>query len=79
MKKHTLPFKCKHMIVGKGICQAAFQYLKDRNRHIESIHLRSAPPLYCPVHGCKQSREKGKGMRKDNLNRHIRTQHQDIC
>lgn len=35
--------------------------------------------LHCPVTRCKHSTGKGKGMRKGNLNRHMRVRHGDVC
>jgi hypothetical protein len=72
-KKHSRPFKCQ--VNG---CHQAFQFSKDLGRHVKSVHqqITNSEPLYCPFEGCKHSLGVGKGiMRKDNLDRHIRTAH----
>jgi hypothetical protein len=71
-KKHFPPFKCDD-------CDKAFRYRKDLNRHRTSKHSGTAGGsmvLFCPYPGCKFSAERSTGStRRDNLNRHIRTQH----
>jgi len=74
LKKHFPPFQCLH----EG-CSRFFQYRKDLRRHCEAKHPESvadAALLYCPYEGCKFSFQGGTGVsRRDNLNRHVRTQH----
>jgi len=73
-KRHDRPFKCT-----ASQCDRAFQYKKDLERHRHAKHSETVPGialLYCPHPGCKYSFERGTGSsRKDNLKRHIRTQH----
>jgi len=72
MKKHFPPFQCND-------CDKAFQYRKDLKRHRESKHpetVEEPTVLFCPYPGCKFSAERSTGStRRDNLNRHIQTQH----
>ncbi|CAI6334833.1 unnamed protein product [Periconia digitata] len=73
-KRHNPPFKCP-----ASQCSAAFRYRKDLTRHQMSKHADNTEPgtrLYCPYSGCKFSYEKGRGSaRKDNLSRHVQSQH----
>jgi len=72
MKKHFPPFQCDN-------CSRAFQFRKDLTRHCKSQHpetVEELTVLFCPYPGCKFSPERSTGStRKDNLNRHIQTQH----
>lgn len=72
MKKHYPPFPCDE-------CDKAFRYRKDLTRHCKSRHpetVEESEVLFCPSHGCKFSAERSTGSsRRDNLNRHIQTQH----
>lgn len=72
MKKHSPPFQCDK-------CTHAFVYKKDLKRHCSSKHPETAGELtrlFCPFSGCKFSAEKSSGStRRDNLERHIQTQH----
>jgi len=73
MKKHFPPFQCDE-------CDRAFQYRKDLKRHRQSQHPETVEeptmPRFCSYPGCKFSAERSTGYtRKDNLNRHIQTQH----
>jgi len=72
MKKHFPPFKCDD-------CNIPFRYSKDLKRHCKSQHpetVEGQTVLFCPYPGCKFSPERSSGStRRDNLNRHIQTQH----
>jgi hypothetical protein len=72
MKKHFPPFQCDD-------CDMAFRYSKDLKRHCKSQHpetVEGQTVLFCPYLGCKFSAERSSGStRRDNLNRHIQTQH----
>jgi len=72
MKTHNPPFQCED-------CGKAFQYKKDLRRHCGSQHpelVEEPTMLFCPYLGCKFSAERSTGStRKDNLYRHIQTQH----
>lgn len=73
MKKHFPQFQCDD-------CDKAFRYRKDLRRHCESQHretVEGPTALFCcPYPECKFSAERSAGStRRDNLNRHIQTQH----
>jgi len=72
IKKHYPPFQCDK-------CDKAFRYQKDLTRHYKSKHpdtVEGFEVLFCPFSGCKFSAERSTGSsRRDNLNRHIQTQH----
>jgi len=74
LKKHLRPFSCT--VAG---CQRAFEFKKDLERHLKAKHRETVPGtalFYCPYEGCKFSLDAGAGLtRKDNLNRHIQSQH----
>lgn len=72
LKKHNPPFQCSS-------CGYSFRYRKDLTRHLNEKHPNEVPNaqrFYCSVPGCKYSIGRGDGFaRKDNLSRHLRTQH----
>jgi len=72
-KKHSGPVKCT-----VGRCGQVFQFRRDLDRHHRAIHremVEELTLLYCPYQGCKFSIGGTGSSRKDNLDRHIRTQH----
>lgn len=76
-KKHDPPFKCTI-----NSCTMSFSVRKDFKRHLSAIHPETVDELnvwYCPVTDCKfSSQQNGGSTRKDNIRRHINTQHREI-
>lgn len=72
---HIKSHKCTFL--GCEYREIGFQYQKDMIRHVDSMHQASHEELLCPIPGCKRA-VPGNGfpnLRRDNLNRHIRTRH----
>jgi len=73
-KEHNPPFRC--MING---CNKPFLWKRDYDRHLNAKHPQTVPGLTiwsCPIDGCKFSIQRNGGSsRKDNMDRHKRTQH----
>jgi len=72
LKKHDPPFKCT--LDG---CNKSFTQKRDYERHLDAIHPTQSTTLWvCPYEGCKYSGQYTAGSpRKDNMKRHMRTQH----
>jgi hypothetical protein len=74
VKQHYPPFECT-----TNSCTKSFQYKRDFDRHVSARHPETVLELnvyFCPYPACKFSVQgKGGSSRKDNMARHISTQH----